>query len=138
MLVAVAIGVIVLLIPALVIGAAVIGAFVVDLGETTQNPPVTTFDYAYDEATETVAIQVMRGDSFAASHVTFEGEQFRSSSAAWFEKDSETNADDVVSPGQTAVVEPTGEGFYLELVWQPADGASSTVIFSLSASDIPQ
>ena len=136
MIVAVAIGIIVIAIPALIIGAAVIGAFVLDLGESTQNPPATTFDYEYDEATGALEIQVMNGDLFVANHVTFEGEQFSNPGAAWFEKDSETNAGDVVSPGQTALVEPTGDGFTLELVWQPAASASPTTIFSLSESEI--
>lgn len=114
LLVALAIGVLVLLVPVAIVTTAVIGAFVLDLGETVEAPPDASFEAVVDG--DEVVLE-RHGDSIDGEAVTVVVEGDTVGTWASLESRAPPNG------GTDAVAVPRADsGDLITIEWESADG----------------
>ena len=116
------------------IGATVMLGFMFGLatsvldGNPLEQPPDTSFNYSYVEENQTVKVQVEDGETFDPVRIHFEGEQLADPGAPWNAKDPDARAFSVATPGDSVVIEVTGDDYLIEVVWESQSGEKESVI----------
>lgn len=123
---------VILMVAITVILAAVIASFVLGLGDTDDLAPNPSFEYDYDGEGQ-LDISVTGGDSFTAGQVEITGDGDSAVSGAstpdtWNEFDDNAGEDSTIGAGATAELENLNDDFEIDIVWESADGESSSTI----------
>lgn len=105
-------------------------------GEEEPDSPQVSFDYNYDETSETLAIAVVAGDTFTAGQVIAEGSGFDAAGASWAEfAGEEVSPETTVTAGDQVVLEGVAPNATVELTWVNPDGGDSVVVGVFTGPD---
>ncbi|KTG28200.1 type IV pilin [Haloferax profundi] len=119
---------VILMVAITVILAAVIGTFVLGLGDqVSETAPQASFSFDYDSGTDTENFTITHesGEAIPASQLNITGDKIPSDASF------DTGADNKVSAGESAVIEPDAafaDGDTVRIVWTSESGSTSSTL----------
>jgi flagellin-like protein len=120
---------VILMVAITVILAAVIGAFVMNLGQgVQQTAPQASFNFAYNETSDSVTVTHDTGDSIPATELNVTSTESLNYTAAGTETFEETGGDISAGDSATYVKDSNWNGETLRVVWSSDSGESSATL----------
>jgi len=137
---------VILMVAITVILAAVIASFVLGLGDSQEVAPTATFDFDYDTDGPNVTVTHTGGDNVISENLYIRGQDIDTSTSdtelwgsnddRWGGSNSTTiDGKNAVTSGDSANIEVDGSSYVIRVVWESAEGSSSSELASDSGPD---